>query len=99
QLDGTTATVGDIVLRNQASLVEGGEPLSTSALHRYGIAARIDLKLPTGPLSRAGGSGGFDAGVAILGTAELTRWLTGRALFVTSRLSRFACGCTLQPNE
>ena len=99
RLDGSTATVGDVVLRNQAALFQGGEPLSTSELHRYGVAARIDLKLPAGPLSRAGGSGGFDAGIALLGTAELTSWLTGHALFSTSRFSRFSCGCTLQPNE
>ena len=31
--------------------------------------------------------------------AELTRWLTPHALFATSRLSHFACGCALQPAE
>jgi len=99
QIDGATPTVGDVVVRNQASLFEGGEPLSATELHRYGLAARLDLKLPTGPLSRAGGSGGFDAGLAILGTAELTSWLTAHALFSTSRFSGFACGCALQPRE
>jgi len=99
RIDGPTATVGDVVLRNQASLFEGGEPLSATEAHRYGVAARLDLKLPTGPLSRAGGSGGFDAGLALLGTAELTSWLTAHALFSTSRFSDFACNCALQPRE
>ena len=99
RLDHTTATVGDIVLRNQASLFEGGEPLSANARSRYGVAARLDLKLPTGPLASAGGSGGFDAGLGLLGTAELTGWLTAHALFSTSRFSHFACGCALQPAE
>ncbi|HVI22852.1 MAG TPA: hypothetical protein VM691_05165, partial [Myxococcales bacterium] len=89
----------DIVLRNQASLFEAGEPLSAGGHSRYGVAARIDLKLPTGPLSRAGGSGGFDAGLGLLGTAELTRWLTAHALFSTSRFSHLSCGCALQPAE
>src|SRR5205823_4764337 len=61
RIDGTTPTVGDVVLRNQASLFEGGDPLSAGEVHRYGLAARLDLKLPTGPLSRAGGPGGFVA--------------------------------------
>jgi hypothetical protein len=99
RIDGTTPTVGDVVLRNQASLFEGGEPLSAGEVHRYGLAVRLDLKLPTGPLSRAGGSGGLDAGLALLGTAELTSWLTAHALVSTSRFSRLACGCALQPNE
>jgi hypothetical protein len=99
RIDRTTFTVGDVVLRNQASLLEGGEPLSASEIHRYGLAARLDLKLPTGPLSRAGGSGGFDAGLALLGTAELTSWLTAHALFSTIRFAGFACNCALQPNE
>ncbi|MFL5428864.1 MAG: hypothetical protein ACJ79M_04540 [Myxococcales bacterium] len=99
RIEHTTATVGDIVLRNQASLFEAGEPLSPGAHSRYGVAARIDLKLPTGPLSRAGGSGGFDAGLGLLGTAELTRWLTAHALFSTSRFSHLSCGCALQPAE
>jgi len=99
RIDGTTPTVGDVVLRNQASLFEGGDPLSAGEVHRYGLAARLDLKLPTGPLSRAGGSGGFDAGLALLGTAELTSWLTAHAMFSTSRFSGFACNCALQPKE
>jgi hypothetical protein len=99
RIDRATPTVGDVVLRNQASLLEGGEPLSANEVHRYGLAARLDLKLPTGPLSRAGGSGGFDAGLALLGTAELTSWLTAHALLSTSRFSGFACNCALQPKE
>jgi len=99
RIDGPTATVGDVVLRNQASLFEGGEPLSGTESRRYGLAARLDLKLPVGPLSSAGGSGGFDAGIALLGTAELTNWLTAHALFSMSRFSNFACNCALQPRE
>jgi len=99
RIDRTTATVGDVVLRNQVSLVEGGEAVSDGALHRYGVAARVDLKLPVGPLSRAGGSGGFDAGLALLGSADLTGWLTAHTLLSVSRFSNLACGCALQPND
>jgi hypothetical protein len=99
RIDGTTPTIGDVVLRNQVRIFAGGEPLSATEEHRYGIAARLDLKLPVGPLSRAGGSGGFDGGIALLGSADLTRWLTAHGLVSASRFSGLACTCALQPRE
>jgi hypothetical protein len=75
--------LGDVVVRTQLLLAEGGEPSGGRGARR-GLAARLDLKLPTGRLDRLGGSGGFDAGVGLLGTAELLPWLTGHALMALS---------------
>ena len=60
---------GDVVLRTQLLLVE-------DAASRAGLSARFDLKLPTGSLSSAGGSGGTDAGIALLGTARVSDAIT-----------------------
>src|SRR5258706_6031366 len=49
-LDGGSAfAAGDLVLRNQVTLAEAPG---------WGVAARLDLKLPVGSLGRAAGSGG-----------------------------------------
>ena len=80
--------IGDLVLRNQMTLLEAAE---------WGIAARVDVKLPTGSLAQAGGSGGFDAGGALLGTIEPLPWLTLHGLLGLSALSELSCTCSLQP--
>ena len=87
-LRSTTVALGDLTLRNQLTLFEGPA---------YGVAARFDLKLPTGPLSQAGGSGGLDAGAGLLGSLDLTSWLTLHGLVALSAFSGFSCACALQP--
>jgi uncharacterized protein DUF3187 len=88
-LDGGSAlAIGDLVLRNQVTLAEAPD---------WGVAARLDLKLPVGSLARAGGSGGFDAGAGLLGTLEPTGWLTLHGLVALSAFSELSCTCSLQP--
>jgi hypothetical protein len=79
---------GDLVLRNQLTLLEAPD---------WGVAARLDVKLPTGSLGQAGGSGGFDVGTALLGTIEPLDWLTFHGLIGMSAFSELACTCALQP--
>ena len=93
---------GDIVVRNQVTLFEGG--YSAGALAPSGelrparaLAARIDVKLPTGSLASVGGSGGFDAGVALLGTAEVAWWLTVHGLASLAYTSNWSTNLELQP--
>ena len=52
-IQSATLAPGDLTARTQYALPIGG-PVA--------LAARFDLKLPVGSLSRAGGSGGVDAG-------------------------------------
>lgn len=85
---GSAFAVGDLVLRNQVTLAEAPG---------WGVAARLDLKLPVGSLGRAAGSGGFDAGAGLLGTVEPASWLTLHGLVALSAFSELACTCSLQP--
>jgi hypothetical protein len=80
--------IGDLVLRNQLTVLEAPS---------WGVAVRLDLKLPTGALHLAGGSGGFDVGTAVLGTIEPLAWLTLHGLVGMSAFSELACPCALQP--
>ena len=89
---------GDVTLRNQVLLADGGTS-AAGAASRWGVSARLDVKLPVGSLARAGGSGGADAAVALLGTAELASWLTGHALAGASAWSRLPDGFPLQPRR
>jgi hypothetical protein len=99
-----TFALGDVVLRSQLLLVEGGTPLAEAGgpgakgapLSRYGLSARLDLKIPTGSLSRAGGSGGFDAAVGLVGTAEVASFLTLHGLVAFSWFSPMAAPVLLQ---
>jgi Protein of unknown function (DUF3187) len=85
---GSALAIGDLVLRNQLTLAEAPG---------WGVAARLDLKLPIGSLTRAGGSGGFDAGAGLLATFEPLDWLTLHGLLATSAFSELSCTCALQP--
>ena len=85
---GPLLALGDLVVRNQVTLAEAAD---------WGVAARLDLKLPVGSLSRAAGSGGFDAGAGLLGTFEPASWLTLHGLVALSAFSELACTCSLQP--
>ncbi|HXN54748.1 MAG TPA: hypothetical protein VN874_00660 [Myxococcales bacterium] len=103
-IQGATFALGDVALRTQLLLVEGGTSLAGgggpvgqgAAPSRYGLSARLDLKLPTGSLSRAGGSGGFDAAIGLVGTAEVASYLTLHALAAFSWFSPMAAPVLLQ---
>jgi len=72
--------LGDLVLRTQILAAEGGvSPLGPDR-SRWGLSARIDVKAPLGRPERLGGSGGWDAAAALLGTVEAVRGLTLHAL-------------------
>ncbi len=91
---------GDVALRTQYLLAEGGEavvPGQPPGARRWGVSARLDLKLPTGALSHLGGSGGLDAGAGLLGTWELASFLVGHAMASAQYWSGFAGQQPLQP--
>jgi hypothetical protein len=79
-LGSSRLVAGDLVLRTQV-------PFAGDA--RRALAARVDVKAPLGRLEHAGGSEGWDAALALVGSAELAPWLTGHAMLsggVRSRL-------------
>jgi hypothetical protein len=82
-----TLAPGDFTTRTQVALLDG--PVA--------VAARLDLKLPIGSLSRAGGSGGVDAGVGLVATWPLSSWATLHALAAVSRFSNLSAPTALQP--
>ena len=93
---------GDLVMGTQmllasggASGVRGADPGDPS----WGFAARLDLKAPTGSLARAGGSGGFDAGLAVLGSVELARWAVLHGMLFGTAVSPLASSVALQPRR
>ncbi len=83
----TTVAPGDLTARTQAALIDG--PVA--------VAARLDLKLPIGSLSAAGGSGGVDAGLGLVATWPALDWLTLHALLAMSRFSNLSAPTLLQP--
>jgi hypothetical protein len=85
---GSAVALGDLVLRNQVTLADAPD---------WGVAARLDVKLPVGSLGQAGGSGGFDVGAGLLATVEPFGWLTLHGLLATSAFSELSCTCALQP--
>jgi len=89
--------VGDLVLRTQFLVAEGGSSAVGASRSRWGLSARLDVKAPTGGPEDLGGSGGWDAGGAILGTVELTRWLTLHGMAALSVFSPLALPEPLQP--
>jgi len=82
-----TLAPGDLTARTQVVLFDG--PVA--------LAARIDLKLPIGSLSAAGGSGGVDAGVGLLATWPMASWATLHGLVAVSRFSHLSAPTALQP--
>jgi hypothetical protein len=97
RIDQATFAFGDVVLRNQLLLWQGGEPLGEGAEARAGVSLRLDLKIPAGSLSRMGGSGGWDVGLGVLGTWQATSWLVGHAIASGSVWSSMPGGSPLQP--
>lgn len=101
-LESGRASAGDLVLATQALLAAGGRAQaagSAADAPRWGVSARLDLKLPTGALSQAGGSGGFDAGVALLGSIELARWAVVHGMLSGTVTSPLASSVALQPRR
>jgi hypothetical protein len=89
-IDSATLAPGDLTLRTQATVLEKGS---------IALAARLDLKLPIGSLSAAGGSGGFDVGAGALATWTIAPWATLHGLVAVSRFSHLSAPTLLQPAE
>ena len=93
-LTGPRLAAGDLTLRTTARLWTG-----EGAHGPWAVAARLDLKLPTGRLADAGGSGGLDVGLALGGSAPLAGWLAGHAQVTVARLSPLPVALPLQPER
>jgi len=89
-IQSATLAPGDLTARTQYALPIGG-PVA--------LAARFDLKLPVGSLSRAGGSGGVDAGVGLLATWPAASWATLHGLVAVSQFSNLSAPTALQPKR
>jgi hypothetical protein len=74
EVRGPRLALGDLVIRNQLLLAGGAGPAPGWAL-----AARLDVKLPTGRLASAGGSQRADAGLALAATVALGGRVTAHA--------------------
>ncbi len=93
---------GDVVLGTQVLLASGGSSRVSGAgtgEPGWGLSARLDLKVPTGALGRAGGSGGADAGVAFLASVELAPWAVFHGMVFGTVVSPFASPIALQPRR
>jgi hypothetical protein len=82
-----TLAPGDLTARTQVLLIDAP----------FAVAARLDLKVPFGSLSAAGGSGGFDAGAGLVATWTLSQAASLHALAAVSRFSRLSAPTALQP--
>jgi hypothetical protein len=96
-LRSATFAFGDLVVRNQLLVWEGGEPLAEGPPARAGVSLRLDVKAPTGSVSRMGGSGGWDAGLGLAGTWQVASWLVGHAMVSGSYWAGMPGGLPLQP--
>lgn len=96
-IQSSTFAFGDVVLRNQLLLWQGGEPLAAGPEARAGVSLRLDVKAPTGSLPRMGGSGGWDVGLGLAGTWQAASWLVGHAIISGSFWSGMPGGLPLQP--
>jgi hypothetical protein len=101
-LDSGRVAAGDLVVGTQVLLASGGASRVADAAARepaWGISARLDLKAPTGSLARAGGSGGVDAGLALLASTELASWAVLHGMVFGSVVSPLASPVALQPRR
>ncbi len=96
RLDHGQAVLSDLALRTQVPLLEG-RPGAAGA-PGWAVALRADLKLPTGRLALAGGSGGVDAGLGLLATASPAPWLTVHAMGTARLVSPLPHRFPLQPS-
>ena len=91
---------GDLAIGTQVRLAEGGASLvpgGEAGTARWAVAARLELKLPTGSLARLGGSGHPDAGVVLLATRELTPWAVVHGMLLGTVTAPLASPVALQP--
>jgi hypothetical protein len=88
RLDRAQPALSDLALRTQGTLLQGGA--------RWAVAARADLKLPTGRLAVLGGSGGLDAGLGLAGTLATARWFTFHGMAALRRVSPLPRGFPLR---
>ncbi len=101
-LESGRLAAGDLVVGTQVLLASGGAsrvPGAAAGEPGWGIAARLDLKVPTGSLARAGGSGGVDAGLALLASAELSPWAVLHGMVFGTVVSPLASQVALQPQR
>lgn len=98
ELGSARLAAGDLVVRQKVILGQAavGPPGEAVA---WALALRLDAKLPTGRLARAGGSQGFDGGIGLQGSAALSPWLTGHALLSLRRIARLPGAFPLQPRR
>ncbi len=94
---GAVLAMGDLAIRNQVLLLEGGASAREPGRAAWAVAARLDVKVPLGRLSSLGGSQGWDAGAGVAGTVELAPWLVGHAMVALSAWSGLPGGLPLQP--
>ena len=90
-------SAGDVVVRNQVLLWQGGEPLRAGQPARAGVSLRLDFNVPAGRLATLGGSQGFDVGLGASASVEATSWLAVHALAAVSYWSGFPSSFPLQP--
>jgi hypothetical protein len=101
-LESATLAWGDLVAATQALLASGGASRvrgASPADPGWALAARFEIKAPAGSLARAGGSGGVDAGVSLLGSAELARWFVVHGMLSGRVVSPLASSISLQPRR
>jgi uncharacterized protein DUF3187 len=89
RIQSATLAPGDLTARTQVALLDAPVALS----------ARLDLKLPIGSLSAAGGSGGVDAGAGLCATWPFSTWGTLHGLVGVSRFSGLSAPTLLQPRS
>jgi hypothetical protein len=93
---------GDLVVGTQVLLASGGSSRIRGASQgdaRWGVTARAELKVPVGRLASAGGSGGTDVGLSLLGTTELSRWFVVHGMVFTTAVSPLDSPISLQPKR
>ena len=93
---------GDLVVGTQVLLLSGGSSTARGAGPAdpmWGVASRLDLKIPIGRLDRAGGSGGFDAALSVLATVEVASWFTVHGKLTGAAFSPFSTDVALQPRR
>lgn len=100
-LDSGRVSIGDIAVGTQVLLLSGGQSRLTGAADgepAWGVAGRLDFKVPLGSLGRLGGSGGPDGGLSLLATVELAPWAVLHGLAFATVTAPFSSSIALQPN-
>jgi hypothetical protein len=92
------AALSDLALRTQVPLLEGSPGPGAGGAPAWAVALRADVKLPTGRLALAGGSGGVDAGLGLLATHSPAPWLTFHAMGAARLVSPLPHRFPLQPS-